>query len=87
MVKMKLLYPLIAYLRYRDLSQKREKQQIFDSNFPAYHKALLVYFQYLISKRRSINALKGSVENWQPSTSNITEEENSEMSLEYKKIC
>ena len=59
---MKLLYTDIAYLRYRDLSQKREKQQIFDSNFPTHLKALLYIFniikQNLLSKPRE-NALLG----------------------------
>ena len=44
MVKMKLLYTDIAYLRYRDLSQKLEKQQIFDRYFSTHHKALLYIF-------------------------------------------
>ena len=47
MVKMKLLYTDIAYLRYRDLSQKREKQQIFDRYFPTHHKALLYIFNII----------------------------------------
>ena len=56
MVKMKLLCHAIAYLRYRDLSQKSEKQQIFDRYFPTHHKALLYIFniikQNLLSKPR-----------------------------------
>ena len=47
MVKMKLLYTDIAYLRYRDLSQKREKQQIFDRYFSTHHKALLYIFNII----------------------------------------
>ena len=44
---MKLLYTDIAYLRYRDLSQKRETQQIFDRYFPTHHKALLYIFNII----------------------------------------
>ena len=43
--------PFDAYLQYRDLSQKREKEQIFDSNFPAHHKALVYIFNIHIIKQ------------------------------------
>ena len=56
---MKLLYTAIAYLRYRDLSQNREKQEIFDRYFPAHHKALLLIFS-ISNKAKSEFKIKKS---------------------------